>query len=49
MVKIPPHASKVFSGIIFDVYQWDQQLFNGKIATFEALTRSSTVIVIPVV
>jgi hypothetical protein len=49
MAKIPSHAHKVFSGVIFDVYQWDQELFNGKIATFEAIQRPSTVIVIPVV
>lgn len=49
MVKIPSHATKVFSGVIFDVYQWEQELFNGNIATFEALRRPSTVIIIPVV
>jgi ADP-ribose pyrophosphatase len=49
MVKIPSHASKVFSGVIFDVYQWEQELFNGEKATFEWLRRPHTVIVIPVV
>ncbi len=49
MAKIPTHAHKVFSGVIFDIYQWDQELFNGKVATFEALRRSSTVMVVAVV
>jgi len=49
MAKIPSHAVKVFSGVIFDVYQWEQELFNGNIVTFEALKRPSTVIIIPVV
>jgi len=49
MAKIPSHATKVFSGVIFDVYQWEQELFNGKTATFEASRRPSTVIIIPVV
>jgi ADP-ribose pyrophosphatase len=49
MAKIPSHATKVFSGVIFDVYQWEQELFNWNTATFEALRRPSTVIVIPVV
>ncbi len=49
MVKIPSHAVKVFSGVIFDVYQWEQELFNGNVSTFEALRRPSTVIIIPVV
>jgi len=49
MVKIPDHASKVFSGVIFDIYQWEQEMFDGSVATFEAGRRASTVIVIPVV
>lgn len=49
MAKIPSHAVKVFSGVIFDVYQWQQELFNGETATFEALRRPSTVVIIPVV
>lgn len=48
MTKIPDHAKKVFQGEIFEVYQWDQQLFDNTFATFEALKRIDTVIVIPV-
>jgi ADP-ribose pyrophosphatase len=45
---IPLDADKVFSGIVFDVYQWQQKLFDGSFATFEKLKRDDTVLVIPV-
>lgn len=44
---IPPHAKKVFSGVMFDVYQWEQELFDGSTATFEKLKRPDTVVVFP--
>lgn len=43
---VPKNARRVFSGQIFDVYQWPQQLFDGSIATFEMLKRPDTVVVI---
>ncbi len=46
---IPEHAKKVFEGIIFDVYQWEQELFDGSTTTFEIATRQSVVVVIPIV
>jgi ADP-ribose pyrophosphatase len=46
--KIPEHAKKVFAGEIFDVYQWEQELFDKSKAIFESLRRSDTVTVIPV-
>jgi len=48
MSIIPPHAKKVFSGIIFDVHQWEQQMYDGSTATFEKLSRPNTVNVIAV-
>lgn len=45
---IPEFAKKVFSGKIFDVYQWEQELFDGSKAVFEKLKRSDTVVVFPV-
>lgn len=39
MATIPPNAQRVFSGKIFDVYQWPQPLFDGSIATFEVAKR----------
>ena len=45
---IPDYAKKVFSGKIFDVYQWEQKLFDGTTAIFEKLKRPDTVVVFPV-
>jgi ADP-ribose pyrophosphatase len=45
---IPEHATRVFKGKLFDVYQWEQPLFSGAMATFEKLKRPDTAYVIPV-
>jgi len=45
---IPSHAKKVFSGVIFDVYQWPQEMFDGSHETFEMLQRADTAEVIAV-
>lgn len=45
-VLLPEQAEKVFSGQIFDVYQWPQRMFDGSSATFEMLKRPDTVTVI---
>lgn len=45
---IPDHAKKVFDGIIFDVYQWEQELFDGTKTLFEKLKRLDSVIIFPV-
>lgn len=44
----PPNAKRVFKGIIYDVYHWPQQLFDGTTATFEILKRQDTVKVIAI-
>ena len=38
-MKIPKQAKKVFTGEIFDIYQWPQKMFDGSYATFEAIKR----------
>jgi ADP-ribose pyrophosphatase len=48
-MKVPAAGKQVFRGKIFDVYQWDQKLYNGSTTTFEMLKRPDTVQVIPVV
>lgn len=48
MRKIPENAKKVFKGEIFDVYQWDQEMYDGSTKVFEHIKRPDTVIVIPV-
>ena len=45
---IPIGARRVFKGKLFDVYQWEQKLFDGSIATFEKLKRPDTAYVIPI-
>jgi len=48
MKKIPDHAEKVFEGVIFDVYQWDQEMYDGSTAVFEKLRRDNTLLTIAV-
>lgn len=43
---IPKHAQCVFRGLIFDTYQWQQEMFDGRSQTFEMLKRADTVKVI---
>lgn len=40
---IPKEAKRVFKGIIFDVYQWQQEKFDGTFATYEMIKRPDTV------
>jgi ADP-ribose pyrophosphatase YjhB (NUDIX family) len=40
---LPKNAKRVFQGKIFDVYQWQQKMFDGSTATFEMLKRPDTV------
>lgn len=45
---IPDNAREVFHGVLFDVYQWEQEMFDGTKATFEKLRRPDTVVVFPI-
>jgi ADP-ribose pyrophosphatase len=45
---LPEHATQVFKGVIFEVWQWEQELFDGTFATFEKLRRNDSSVVIPV-
>ncbi|OGI65672.1 hypothetical protein A3H53_02000 [Candidatus Nomurabacteria bacterium RIFCSPLOWO2_02_FULL_40_10] len=42
---IPENAKRVFKGVIYDVYQWEQEMYDGTKATFEKLKRPDTVVV----
>jgi ADP-ribose pyrophosphatase len=42
-ILVPDMASKVFTGKIFEVYQWPQTMFDGSQHTFEMLKRTDTV------
>jgi ADP-ribose pyrophosphatase len=46
---IPVDATMVFKGVIFEVWQWRQKMFDGSMQTFERLKRPNTAQVIPVV
>jgi ADP-ribose pyrophosphatase len=48
-MSLPKKAKRVFKGIIFDVYQWRQKMFDGGFKTFESIKRQDTVIVIPTI
>jgi ADP-ribose pyrophosphatase YjhB (NUDIX family) len=43
------HAERVFKGERFDIYQWQQKLFDGSMATFETVKRNDTVVIIPII
>ena len=45
---IPDGAEKKFEGIIFDVWQWEQEMFDGTTETFEILDREDTAEVIAI-
>jgi len=45
---MPKEAKRVFKGKIFDVYQWEQEQFDGSRATFEKLKRPDTAYAIPI-
>lgn len=49
MKKIPNNATKVFEGIIFDVYHWEQEMFDGTHSTFEAIKKKDSVTIIATV
>jgi ADP-ribose pyrophosphatase len=40
---VPPGATRVFKGILYDVYHWQQKMFDGSRATFEMLKRPDTI------
>lgn len=48
-MSIPIHAKKVFQGVIFSVWQWNQTMYDGTTATFEAIKRTGTIQVIPTI
>lgn len=45
---VPENAENVFKGEIFDVYQWQQEMFDGSFETFEMLKRPDTIKVIAI-
>jgi ADP-ribose pyrophosphatase len=48
-ILIPDSAERVFKGIIYDVYHWQQELYDGSMTTFEMLRRPDTVTAVCIV
>jgi ADP-ribose pyrophosphatase len=48
MKKIPDHSKLVFKGILHDVYQWDQELYDGSIGVYEAIHRRDAVTIVAI-
>jgi len=46
---LPANAKRVFKGVIFEVWQWDQEMFDGTTQTFEKVWRYPTVEIIATV
>ena len=46
---LPPNARRVFKGDIFEVWQWEQEMFDGSTHTFENIWRYPTVEIIATV
>lgn len=46
--RIPADAERVFQGIFFDIYHWQQELFNGKFTTFEMAKKLDAVSVLAI-
>ncbi len=47
-IPLPASAERVFKGAMFDVYQWEQEMFDGSKKIYEKLKRSDTVVVFAV-
>jgi ADP-ribose pyrophosphatase len=46
---LPENAKKVYKGVVFDVYEWEQELYDGRKVKFEKLKRPDTAVVFPVI
>lgn len=48
LFELPESARCVHSGVLFEVWQWDQELYDGTSAVFERIKRPDTVVTFPV-
>jgi ADP-ribose pyrophosphatase len=44
--QLPANATRVFKGVIFEVWQWNQEMYDGSTALFEVVKRQGTVVII---
>lgn len=45
---LPKHAKKVFEGVIFSVWQWEQKMYDGSTQIFEKASRAASVGIISI-
>ena len=45
---IPDYATRVFKGVLFEVWQWKQKMFDGSTQTYEAVRRPDYAGIIPI-
>lgn len=45
---VPNSAKLQYEGKIFDVYHWEQELYDGSMHTFERLVRTDTAVIYPI-
>lgn len=48
-ILIPDNAKRVFNGVVFDVFQWQQEQFDDSLRTFEMLKRADSVTALAIV
>jgi len=48
-ILIPKNARKVFEGVMYEVYQWKQKMFDNSLKTFERIKRPDVVAIIATV
>ncbi len=41
-LRLPEGATKVFTGVIYDVYHWPQEVYDGSLVTFEKIARNDS-------
>ncbi len=46
--SVPKDAKCVFNGVLFEVWQWQQKMYDGNTQTFEMLKRPDTAVVIAI-
>ncbi len=46
-MKLPDNAKRVFKGVIFEIYQWEQKMYDGSTTIFESIKRPGTILVLP--
>lgn len=44
--NLPPNAKRAYNGVIFEVWQWEQKMYDGSTQIFESIRRPDTVIVL---